>query len=101
MELTAAVGGVANRTVDNDSSRYGVPAPSLSAFGGPGHAATEQGVVLRRLVTVGDLAACHASLAVEVYQDVLWSFGIDASSMAMTALQGGSSPEEISGKLDG
>jgi hypothetical protein len=98
MDVTVVVGGLANRTIDDDSRRYGVPVPSLSALGGPGHAGTEQGVVLRRSVTVGDLAACHASVAVEVYQDVLWSFGIDASSMAVTALQGGSSPEEISGK---
>ena len=62
IDLVVAVGGLANRTVEDDSNRYGVTVPSLSSLGGPGHSGTEQTAALRRKLQVDELTARHNSL---------------------------------------
>jgi hypothetical protein len=88
IELSVAVGGLANRAVEDDSEHYGIAVPSLSSLGGPGYPSTEQSAALSRKMSVEDLTACCDSLAVEIYQEALWGFGIDVSTMPVASLQG-------------
>ena len=88
IDLAVAVAGLANRRVEDDSQLYSVSVPSVASLGGPGYPGTEQAATLRRKISVEELASSHDGLAVELYQEALWGFGIDASAMAVAALQG-------------
>ncbi|MGC2634214.1 MAG: hypothetical protein WA215_08380 [Candidatus Cybelea sp.] len=87
IELSIAVGGLANRVVEDDSERYGTAVPSLLALGGPGYPSTEQSAALSRRMSVEDLTACYDSLSVEIYQEALYGFGIEVSAMPAASLQ--------------
>lgn len=101
IDFVVAVGGLANRIVEDGSGQYGVAVPSLASLGGPGHAGTEQVASLQRKMTVEDFVASHESLAVELYEEALWGFGIEASAMAVRASQGHFKPVSIAGDVAG
>jgi hypothetical protein len=101
IDLAVAVGGLANRTVEDDSERYGVAVPSLASLDGPGYPGTEQVASLWRRMSAEELLGSRDSLAVELHQDALWAFGIETSAMAGAALQGHFRAPSITGAQPG
>jgi hypothetical protein len=81
------IGGPGNRRIDDDSLSYGARLPLLLSLGSPGHPSAEQSVTICKRLTVAALEATARELAAEVYQELLWIFGIEPSTSSISQWQ--------------
>jgi hypothetical protein len=81
------IGGLANRRIEDDSLLYGARIPLMLSLGAPGHPSAESTIEVSKRLTVSALDDTKRELASDVYQELLWIFGIEPSTATISQWQ--------------
>lgn len=86
VDMTVAMRGLMNRRIEDDSISYGARIPLLLTVG-LGHSSLEAEVCVARRLSVKQLETTCRELAVEAFQEILWTFGVEPSTATVEGWQ--------------